>query len=167
MAARRRLVIGGRDLVEQEDLASSPGAAARERLGIGELVDPRATSVKDGRWSLNAEIGDEEGTGVVSVGESPIVFEREPCWRRGSTSTVGTCPPTLPSRLKATRFMAAPPPESAVSNDAGERRRALAGARDLAAVFSSSAVFAADRVVFLRCCDARRSLRCPCECDLS
>ena len=74
------LVIGWSDLVEQEDLASSPGAGRdRERavLGIGELVDPRATSVKDGRWSLNAEIGDEEGTGVVSVGESPIVFERD------------------------------------------------------------------------------------------
>ena len=25
----------------------------------------------------DAEIGDEEGTGVVSVGESPIVFERD------------------------------------------------------------------------------------------
>ena len=74
------LVIGWSDLVEQEDLASSPGAGRdREQavLGIGELVDPRATSVKDGRWSLNAEIGDEEGTGVVSVGESPIVFERD------------------------------------------------------------------------------------------
>ena len=74
------LVIGWSDLVEQEDLASSPGAGRdREQavLGIDELVDPRATSVKDGRWSLNAEIGDEEGTGVVSVGESPIVFERD------------------------------------------------------------------------------------------
>jgi len=40
-------------LVEQEDLTSSPGAGRdREQavLGIGELVDPRATSVKDGRY---------------------------------------------------------------------------------------------------------------------
>jgi hypothetical protein len=58
------LVIGGRDLVEQEDLASSPGAGRdREQavLGIGELVDPRATSVKDGRWSLNAQATDLSG----------------------------------------------------------------------------------------------------------
>ncbi len=68
------------DLVEQEDLASSPGAGRdREQavLGIGELVDPRATGAKDGRFSLTAEIGNKEGTGVVSVGESPLVFERD------------------------------------------------------------------------------------------
>ena len=80
MGTRRRNLSSAHDLFEQEDLTGSPGAGRdREQavLGIGELVDPRATSVKDGRWSLNAEIGDEEGTGVVSVGESPIVFERD------------------------------------------------------------------------------------------
>ena len=49
------------DLVEQEDLTGRPGAGRdREQavLGIGELVDPRATSVKFGRRSLDAEIGD-------------------------------------------------------------------------------------------------------------
>ena len=72
MGTRRRNLSSAHDLFEQEDLASSPGAGRdREQavLGIGELVDPRATSVKFGRWLLTAEIGDEEGTGVVSVGE--------------------------------------------------------------------------------------------------
>ena len=80
MGTRRRNLSSAHDLFEQEDLASSPGAGRdREQavLGIGELVDPRATSVKFGRRSLNAEIGDEEGTSVVSVGESPIVLERD------------------------------------------------------------------------------------------
>ena len=72
------LVFGGRDLVEQEDLASSPGAGRdREQavLGIGELVDPRATSVKFGRWSLTAEIGNiEEFQALVALGRGHRVL---------------------------------------------------------------------------------------------
>ena len=84
-------------LVEQEDLTSSPGAGRdREQavLGIGELVDPRATSVKDGRWSRDAEIGNIEGTGVVSVGESTIVFERD---SRGEMTSCNVAPRFRPA----------------------------------------------------------------------